>query len=63
VTLVDSAENCALAVAALRSGDRGEGKAPPPDILLTDPSEGFLREAARMLGLPVGSVTLRRIGS
>ena len=63
VTLVDSAENCALAVAALRSGDRGEGKAPPPDILLTDPSEGSLREAARMLGLPVGSVTLRRLGA
>lgn len=64
VTLVDSAENCALAVAALRTRNTSGavGAAPPPDILLTDPSEGFLREAARMLGLPIGSVTLSRVG-
>jgi len=63
VTLVDSAENCALTVAAMRSGSLSAQLSPGPDILLTDPSEGFLREAARQLGLPIGSVSLRRIGN
>jgi len=63
VTLVDSAENCALTVAAMRSGALSTQSSPGPDIMLTDPSEGFLREAARQLGLPIGSVSLRRIGN
>ena len=63
VTLVDSAENCALTVAAMRAAVGSCVPSPGPDIMLTDPSEGFLREAARQLGLPIGSVTLRRIGS
>lgn len=63
VLLVDSAENCALTVAAMRKGTAAADSSPGPDIMLTDSSEGFLREAARFLGLPIGSVTLRRIGS
>lgn len=63
VILVDSAENCALTVAAMRGGAGSASNTGGPDIMLTDPSEGFLREAARQLGLPIGSVTLRRIGS
>jgi len=63
VRLVDSAENCALTVAAMRSGAISTQLSPGPDIMLTDPSEGFLREAARQLGLSIGSVSIRRIGS
>ena len=63
MTLVDSAENCALTVAAMRSGNTSDKPSPGPDIMLTDPSEGFLREAARQLGLPIASVTLRQIGA
>jgi glutamate racemase len=63
VTLVDSAENCALTVVAMRHGIGSSVPSEGPDIMLTDPSEGFLREAARQLDLPINSVTLRRIGS
>lgn len=63
VTLVDSAENCALAVAAMRRERKIPADDSSPDILLTDSSEGFLREAAALLGLPLGSVTLRRVGN
>lgn len=63
VTLVDSAENCALTVAAMKNGTATSSPSAGPDIMLTDPSEGFLREAARLLGLPIASVTLRKIGS
>lgn len=63
VTLVDSAENCAQAVASMRGASMGSAGSPGPDILLTDPSEGFLREAALRLHLPIQSVTHRRVGS
>lgn len=63
VTLVDSAENCALTVASMRPESGSPIPSSGPEIMLTDPSEGFLREAARELDLPIGSVTLRRIGS
>lgn len=63
VTLVDSAENCASAVASIRGVSGVIVDSAGPDIVLTDPSEGFLRLAARELGLPIGSVLHRRIGS
>ena len=63
VTLVDSAENCALAVAALRAGNSAAEMAPPPDILLTDSSEGFLRIAEKSLDLKIDSLAIRRVGN
>jgi glutamate racemase len=62
VTLVDSAENCALAVASLRTA-APSAESSGPDVMLTDSSEGFLREAASLLRLTLNSVTHRRIGS
>jgi len=66
VTLVDSAENCALAVKALLEsqtlaspGDR-LGKL---DVALTDSTEGFLRTAERALELEIGDVDLRTVQS
>jgi glutamate racemase len=61
VTLVDSAQNCALAVqeALLKKGGIHEG---PPDgnlrVALTDATEGFLRVAEKVLGLEIGDVEL-----
>lgn len=61
VNLVDSAENCALAVASLLTARH---LAAPPTQLghlrvgLTDASEGFLRTAERALDLPIGDVDL-----
>lgn len=64
VTLVDSAENCALAVKALLEsqnlsapGDR-LGKL---DVALTDSTEGFLRTAEKALELQIGDVQLRAV--
>ena len=62
VSLVDSAENCALAVrdllreanlstAATRNGQL--------DVALTDATEGFLRTAAQALQLEISQVTLK----
>ena len=67
VTLVDSAENCALAVKTLLSQvPASDGTTPPDprlDILLTDSSEGFLSIAGKSLNLQIDSVTVRRLGS
>jgi glutamate racemase len=64
VTLVDSAENCALAVKTLLEsqnlsapGDR-LGKL---DVALTDSTEGFLRTAEKALELSIGDVQLRAV--
>jgi glutamate racemase len=64
VTLVDSAENCALAVKALLEE---RGLAAPADrlgrldVALTDATEGFLRTAERALELEIGDVQLRAV--
>lgn len=64
VTLVDSAENCALAVKGLLSIASDSGVTTPRlDILLTDSSEGFLSIAGKSLDLTIDSVTVRRLGS
>jgi len=62
VVLVDSAENCALAVKTLLES---QNRAAPSDrlgkldVALTDATEGFLRTAERALGLEIGDVDLR----
>lgn len=64
VSLVDSAENCALAVKELLASS---GIAAPPsrlgklDVALTDATEGFLRTAAKALELEIGDVALRSV--
>lgn len=64
VKLVDSAENCALAVKALleskslASPIEQLGKL---DVALTDSTEGFLRTAERALELEIGDVDLRTV--
>lgn len=66
VTLVDSAENCALAVKNLLSE---AGLAAPArrlgslNVALTDATEGFLRSAADALDLEIGDVALRSVQS
>jgi hypothetical protein len=64
VTLVDSAENCALAVKALL--EKNTLSAPQErlgklDVALTDATERFLRTAARALDLEIGDVSLRSV--
>lgn len=64
VTLVDSAENCALAVKALL--EKSTLNAPPErlgklDVALTDATERFLRTAAKALDLEIGDVSLRSV--
>jgi glutamate racemase len=61
VTLVDSAENCALAVKKLLSQlsmQAPSGSEPEMEVCLTDATEGFLRTAERSLALPIGDVRL-----
>jgi len=64
VTLVDSAENCALAVQALLET---HSLAAPIDqlghlnVALTDATEGFLRTAESALDLQIGDVQLRTV--
>ena len=64
INLVDSAENCALAVKALLGR---EVLAAPTDhlgkleVALTDSTEGFLRTAERALDLDIGDVQLRMV--
>ena len=66
VTLVDSAENCALAVKSLLES---KTLAAPTDhlgkldVALTDATEGFLRTAERALELEIGDVDLRSVQS
>lgn len=67
VALVDSAENCALAVKKLLIPDGTPADRVLPevssrlDVLLTDSSEGFLRIAERSLDLSIDSLELRRV--
>ena len=63
VTLVDSAENCALAVKDLLATLPPTPPDPRLDILLTDSSEGFLRIAEKSLNLTIDSLEVRRLGS
>ncbi len=61
IRLVDSAENCALAVRTLleRHGLAADATAPGElQVALTDASDGFLPVAERALGLHVGKVRL-----
>lgn len=64
VTLVDSAENCALAVKSLLEA---QNLAAPIhrlgklDVALTDSTEGFLRTAEKALELSIGDVQLRAV--
>ncbi len=66
VVLVDSAENCALAVKGLLDN---EGLAAPAErlghleVALTDSTEGFLRTAEEALDLQIGDVQLRAVQS
>jgi glutamate racemase len=66
VTLVDSAENCALAVKRLLA-DAGIAASPRRlgglNVALTDATEGFLRSAAQALELEIGDVALRSVQS
>lgn len=64
ITLVDSAENCALAVKSLL--ERRLLSAPTDrlgklDVALTDSTESFLRTAERALELDIGDVQLRMV--
>lgn len=66
VTLVDSAENCALAVKRLldaQSLAAPNDRLGKLDVALTDSTEGFLRTAERALGLQIGDVELRTVQS
>jgi len=63
VSLVDSAENCALAVKQLLASDPATELTPKLDILLTDSSEGFLRIAEKSLHLSIDSLSVRRAGN
>jgi len=64
VSLVDSAENCALAVQLLLEAKTLAAPADhlgKLDIALTDATEGFLRTAQKALGLEIGDVDLRAV--
>jgi len=63
VSLVDSAENCALAVKQLLGSDPSTELTPKLDILLTDTSEGFMRIAEKSLHLTIDSLSVRRAGT
>jgi len=66
ISLVDSAENCALAISELLSE---KNLLAPSEILgrldvsLTDATEGFLRTAEKSLNLQIGDVHLRAVQS
>lgn len=64
VTLVDSAENCALAVKSLleaKSLASPNDRLGKLDVALTDATEGFLRTAEEALELQIGDVDLRTV--
>lgn len=64
VTLVDSANNCALAVRDLLETHHLSAPAERLgrlDVALTDSTEGFLRTAEKALGLEIGNVELRTV--
>jgi len=62
IRLVDSAENCAIAVREVLAG-RGKlaAGAGAFRVLLTDASDGFLPVAEQALGLQVGPVEIVRV--
>ena len=66
VTLVNSAENCALAVKDLLASqtevDSINHNDHRLDIVLTDSSEGFLRVAVKSLNLTIDTLAFRQIG-
>ena len=62
VTLVDSAENCALAVRDLLASEHlqaGENNQAVLQVALTDPPDAFLRVAREALQLEIGEVETR----
>ncbi len=62
VTLVDSAENCALAVRDLLASEHlqaGENNQAALQVALTDPPDAFLRVAREALQLEIGEVETR----
>ncbi len=64
VALVDSAQNCALAVRdALATGDCAAdlARVGQLNVALTDSTEGFLRVAVDALGLDIGDVQVRAV--
>jgi glutamate racemase len=64
ISLVDSAENCALAVKVLLESQVLAAPADrlgKLDVALTDSTEGFLRTAERALELDIGDVQLRMV--
>ena len=64
IDLVDSAENCALAVKALLGAEVAAAPAErlgKLDVALTDSTESFLRTAERALELEIGDVQLRMV--
>lgn len=66
MALVDSAQNCALAVRDLLVRENlcaPEGNAGNLQVALTDPPDAFLRVAREALQLEVGEVLVREIGT
>jgi glutamate racemase len=64
ITLVDSAENCALAVKSLLESSQlaaPQDQLGRLDVALTDSTEGFLRTAETALNLNIGDVQLRTV--
>lgn len=64
VTLVDSAQNCAMAVRNVleaRGIANGSGQTGHLRVALTDSADGFLRTAEGALGLDIGEVELRTV--
>ena len=64
VTLVDSAENCAIAVRELLSREdlnASIGSAGNLQVALTDPPDAFLDVAHAALGLTIGEIQLRSV--
>ena len=62
VSLVDSAENCALSVSHLLRNSHLATKQKIPgqlEVTLTDSAEGFLRTAAEALELPISKISVR----
>ncbi|MEO6054990.1 MAG: glutamate racemase [Chthoniobacterales bacterium] len=64
ITLVDSAENCAIAVRELLAQNTTAASASQHgnlQVAFTDATEGFFRVAERNLGLNIGEVQLRTV--
>ncbi|MFZ4115757.1 MAG: glutamate racemase [Chthoniobacterales bacterium] len=66
VTLVDSAENCALAVESLLiakglARNHNKPTSTKLEVLLTDPAEDFLHVAAKALEIKIDHVTITRL--